>query len=52
MANTTEDYGLRMNTEDGVKLVAALAQEVEITDSINWDTLNLSRESKCMALWD
>ena len=44
MANTTEDYGLRMNTEDDVKLVAALAQEVEITDPINWDNLNLAPE--------
>jgi len=44
LANTTEDYGLRMNTEDDVKLVAALAQEVEITDPINWDNLNLAPE--------
>ena len=33
-----------MNTEDDINLVAALAQEVEITDSINWDMLNLSYE--------
>lgn len=33
-----------MNTEDDVKLIAALAQEVEITDPIDWDTLNLAPE--------
>lgn len=33
-----------MNTEDDVKLIAALTREVEIIDFINWDTLNLSRE--------
>ena len=33
-----------MNTEDDVMLIAALAQEVEITDPIDWDTLNLDRE--------
>lgn len=33
-----------MNTENDVKLIAALAREVEITDPINWDNLNLSRD--------
>jgi hypothetical protein len=33
-----------MNTEDDVKLIAALAREVEITDPIDWDNLNLSRD--------
>lgn len=33
-----------MNTEDDVKLIAALAQEVEITDPIDWNTLNLVPE--------
>ena len=33
-----------MNTEEDVKLIAALAREVEITDPIDWDNLNLSRD--------
>ena len=33
-----------MNTEDDAKLIAALAQEVEITDPIDWDNLNLSKD--------
>jgi len=33
-----------MNTEEDVKLVAALAREVEVADPINWDNLNLSPE--------
>ena len=44
MENTIEDCGIRMNTEHDVKLIAALAREVEVTDPINWDNLNLSPE--------
>jgi hypothetical protein len=33
-----------MNTEEDVALIAALAQEVEITDPIDWDTLSLDPE--------
>ena len=33
-----------MNTEEDVKLIAALAREVEITDPIEWDDLNLSKD--------
>lgn len=32
-----------MNTEDDVKLIAALAKEVEVADPIDWDNLNLSQ---------
>ena len=33
-----------MNTEDDVKLIAALAKEVEVADPIDWSNLNLSQE--------
>ena len=33
-----------MNTEDDVKLIAALAREVEVTDPIDWSNLNLSQD--------
>ena len=44
LAGTIADCGTRMNTEDDVKLIAALAKEVEVADPINWDNLNLSPE--------
>ena len=44
MAGTIAGFGIRMNTEDDVKLIAALAREVEVADPIDWDNLNLSPE--------